>query len=164
MTTAPDTDSVRWLTADQQHAWRSYLEASQLLLAQLDKELRESRGLALGEYELLVRLSEQPNFSMRMARLAAEVAISRSRLTHIVSRMEARGLLGRSTTTGDGRGVLCTMTDAGYRLLVDAAPSHVASVRNHFIDRIDADGLDALGQAMDDVASRLRRVRCIERD
>lgn len=148
----------------QQHAWRNYLEASQLLMAQLDKELRETHQLAIGEYELLVRLSEQPEHSMRMARLAAEVAISRSRLTHIVSRMESRGLLARSTTCGDGRGVLCTMTDAGYRLLEDAAPSHVTSVREHFIDRTDDAHLDACGEAMEGIVTHLRHVRRIDRE
>lgn len=155
---------VRWLTPAQQHAWRDYLEASQLLTAQLDKEIRASHQLAIGEYELLVRLSEQQDWSMRMARLAAEVAISRSRLTHIVSRMEGRDLLRRSTTCGDGRGVLCTMTDAGYRLLVDAAPSHVMSVREHFVDCIGDDQLETIGRAMEEIVTRLRHVRRIDRD
>lgn len=154
---------TRWLDAGEYRAWRNFLEASQLLQAQLDTELREQHDLSISEYGLLVRLSETNEHMMRMSRLAAEAAVSRSRLSHLVARMERRGLVERVPFTEDGRGITCELTEAGYRLLVAAAPSHVESVRRHFIDRLDTDQVDPLGKAMTDIATRLREVRRIER-
>src|SRR5699024_3307251 len=120
----------RWLSAVDQRAWRSYLSGSQLLSAQLDKELREKHGIGLPEYEILVRLSEHEDRTMRMALLATDTTMSRSRLTHSVARMEKRGLLERSAIAEDGRGVNCVMTEAGWQLLRTVAPDHVAGVRD----------------------------------
>lgn len=138
---------VNWLTASEQLSWRNFLESMHLLLEQLDRELRAGKGLTLSEYEVMVRLSEQPQLSMRMARLAAEIAMSRSRLTHIVSRMEKRGLLRRSSDATDGRGIVCSLTPEGMRVLEDAAPLHVGGVRTHLVDKLSEEELATLGQA-----------------
>lgn len=136
----------RWLSAVDQRAWRSYLNGSQLLSTQLDKELREKHGIGLPEYEILVRLSEHDDRTMRMALLATDTTMSRSRLTHSVARMEKRGLLERSAIPEDGRGVNCVMTEAGWQLLQAAAPDHVAGVRSHLVDLLDPEEMETLGR------------------
>ena len=136
----------RWLSAVDQKAWRSYLNGSQLLSTQLDKELREKHGIGLPEYEILVRLSEHEERTMRMALLATDTTISRSRLTHSVARMEKRGLLERSAIPEDGRGVNCVMTEAGWQLLQTAAPDHVSRVRSHLVDLLDPEEMEILGR------------------
>ena len=90
------TTTTRWLTAQQQHAWRAYLVATTLLTERLDRDLREQHELSLPEYEILVRLSEAPRRQLRMAMLAESVSHSRSRVTHTVARMEQAGLVRRS--------------------------------------------------------------------
>lgn len=138
---------TQWLDTGEQLSWRNFLESVHLVLEQLDRELRAGKGLTLSEYEVMVRLSEQPGRAMRMANLAAEIAMSRSRLTHIVTRMEKRELLRRSSDANDGRGIVCTMTDTGMRALEDAAPVHVEGVRRHLIDLLTPEELDTFGQA-----------------
>lgn len=145
----------RWLTSDQQAHWRAYLVGSARLTSALDAQLEADAGLSLSEYEVLVRLSEVPDRSKRMSRLADEVVHSRSRLTHTVSRMEARGLVERVRCSEDGRGVNCAMTDAGWRTLVDAAPGHVAAVREFLVDLLTDEQFAALGEAMSVVADAL---------
>lgn len=148
-TRAPrDHDGVRWLTADEQRAWRAYRDGTARLLDVLAHELEEDSGLSLGEYEVLVRLSEAPQRTLRMSELAGELAHSRSRLTHTVRRMEAAGLVERAPCLEDARGVNCTMTETGWRRLVDAAPSHVESVRRHLVDVLTPVQMQALGEAM----------------
>jgi DNA-binding MarR family transcriptional regulator len=98
-TTAPP--AARWLTDDQQRAWRAYLLGSAVLSERLDAQLRD-HGLDLAEYEILVTLSEAADRQLRMAELADAVHQSRSRLTHTVTRMEKRGLIERSTCPVDG--------------------------------------------------------------
>lgn len=136
----------RWLTDSDQRAWRSYLNGSQLLTAELDKEIREKDGIGLPEYEILVRLSEHEGHTMRMAQLATGTTMSRSRLTHSVARMEKKGLLERSAIPEDGRGVNCVMTEAGWQLLQTAAPDHVAGVREHLVDLLEPEEMATLGR------------------
>jgi len=154
--TAPaDPTSVRWLDATQQRAWRAFVVGSTLLMERLDRDLREAFGIALPEYEILVRLSEVPERRLRMSVLADSMCHSRSRITHTVRRLEQRGLVDRVACDLDGRGVEAVMTDAGYDLLVRAAPLHVASVRRHFLDVIDEDDFAATGRAFEAVADGL---------
>ena len=115
--------TTRWLDADQQQAWRAYLVGTTLLMERLDRDLRENHDLSLPEYEILVRLSEAPERMLRMAELADAVKNSRSRITHTIARMEREGLVERRQCAADGRGVLAILTDKGYAMLVDAAPS-----------------------------------------
>jgi DNA-binding MarR family transcriptional regulator len=148
----------QWLDAEQQAAWRAWLEGSALLEDALGRDLVEV-GLTFSEYDILVQLSEQEDRSLRMSELAGLVLHSRSRLTHTVSRMEARGLVRREPCEEDKRGVRCTMTEAGMQALVAAAPHHVGSVRQHLVDVLDRDEFLALGAAMAKVRDRLRPTR-----
>lgn len=147
---APDA-RARWLTKEQQVIWRSYLQGVARIDAHLDAELRPF-GLDLGEYEILVHLSESEGRSMRMSDLALAVRQSRSRLTHTVTRMEKKGLIARVACPEDRRGVIAQLTDRGYTLLVEAAPAHVRSVRECFVDVVTADDFAALGRAMQAVS------------
>src|SRR4051794_1415762 len=99
-----------------------------LLLDQLDDDLHRACNLSLVEYEILVRLSERDDRQMRMAQLADALAHSRSRVTHTVARMERAGLVLRTSSPEDGRGVIATLTDRGFELLSRIAPVHVSGV------------------------------------
>ncbi|WP_066582271.1 MarR family winged helix-turn-helix transcriptional regulator [Cellulomonas timonensis] len=157
-TTPPQADQaeVRWLTAEQQAQWRAFRDGNALLNDALARELDSDSGLSLGEYEVLVRLSEAPGRTMRMSELADGLAHSRSRLTHTIRRMEAAGLVERTACREDARGVNATMTEAGWQRLVAAAPGHVRAVREHLVDVLTADQLRALGSAMQAVTDALR--------
>lgn len=145
-------DDVAWLTPEQQAHWRAYLLGVARLNDVLGRQLEHDAGLSLSEYEILVRLSEADRWTLRMSDLAVSLRHSRSRLTHTVGRLESQGLVERLACPDDRRGVNCTMTDAGYALLVRSAPGHVRAVREHLVDRLTDDELRALGRAMSKVA------------
>ncbi len=145
MTATPEP--VQWLTAEQQVIWRAYLAGVSRINERLDAELRPF-GLDLGEYEILVNLSESDQLEMRMSELAERVRQSRSRLTHTVARMEAKGLILRKSCANDRRGVIAVLTAAGLTLLKSAAPNHVASVRLALVDAVEPADYEALGRAM----------------
>jgi DNA-binding MarR family transcriptional regulator len=147
---------VHWLTPDEQSHWRSFRDGTALLLDVLGRELDDDAGLSLGEYEVLVRLSEAPGRTLRMSELAGELAHSRSRLTHTIRRMELAGLVARTPCAEDARGVNCTMTDTGWDRIVGAAPGHVDAVRAYLVDVLSAEQLRGLGEAMGAVAQHLR--------
>jgi len=146
---------TRWLDADQQASWRAFAVGVTLLLDRLDADLQRTFDLSLTEYEILVRLSERPDRSMRMAQLADALAHSRSRVTHTVARMQTAGLVARTSSPEDGRGIVCTLTERGHDLLVEAAPVHVQGVRDYLVDIADPHDFAALGRVMNAVADEL---------
>lgn len=136
----------RWLDVEQQKVWRAYLLGSARLAERLDADLR-AFGLDLGEYEILVTLSEATDRRVRMSELAEAVHQSRSRLTHTISRMENAGLVDRASCPTDRRGVWAHLTDEGFRLLELAAPTHVEAVRRHFVEAMTPEDYAAVGRA-----------------
>jgi DNA-binding MarR family transcriptional regulator len=142
---APATGPApRWLDHAEQEAWRAWMYSSQLLQAQLDRELTRETGISMTYYEILVQLSEAPERRMRMSQLADECLSSRSRLSHAVARLEERGWIQRQTCPEDGRGQLAVLTDEGFAALEAAAPVHVASVRAHLFDQLSPAQVEAM--------------------
>jgi len=142
---------TRWLTAAEQRAWRAYLEATYLLFDTLDRQLQQDAGIPHGYYEILVRLSEAPDRQMRMSRLADLTRSSRSRLSHAVARLEERGWVERIDCPSDRRGQLAHLTDTGFAALEQAAPGHVETVHQTFIDPLSAEQiaqLETIGDAL----------------
>jgi len=155
---APRTHPPRWLTEEEQRAWRAYIRLAQLLMRQLDRDLHPF-GLSAHDYEILVELSEAPGHRLRMTELADRTTQSRSRLSHQVSRMETKGLVSREDCEGDKRGTFAVLTANGEAAIKTVAPSHVASVRAHFIDQVAPGDLTTLTDACEPVLDRLREVR-----
>jgi DNA-binding MarR family transcriptional regulator len=147
---------TRWLDADQQRAWRAYLAATQLLHAQLDRELQRDSGIPHAYYEILVRLSEAPDRVLRMSELAEAADSSRSRLSHAVARLENAGWVRRESCPTDRRGSFARLTDEGFAALAAAAPAHVESVRRHLVDRLTPEQLHQLEQISEVILAGLR--------
>lgn len=141
----PGPDPVAWLDEREARAWRGWLAASELLRAQMGRDLLVDSGLSEADYVVLVYLSETEEHRVRMSDLAAALRWSKSRLSHQVARMEARGLVAREGCGSDGRGAFAVLTDAGLTQLQAAAPAHVASVRSHFMDLLGPDEVETLG-------------------
>lgn len=148
-----------WLTQEQQVSWRAFLGGITVLMDQLDRDLRTHHDLSLGEYEILVRLSEAPGRSIRMAELAAAVAHSRSRVTHTISRLERDGIVRRDQCSEDGRGVSAVLTDHGFSVLEKAAHTHVTGVHDYLIENAPADEFATLGRIMERVTQTLHGKR-----
>lgn len=135
---------ARWLTPEEQRAWRAYLESSKVLFDALDRQLQREADMPHAYYEILVRLSEAPGRAMRMSELAEITQSSRSRLSHAVARLEERGWVVREEHPTDRRGQIATLTDAGFAVLAAAAPGHVATVRRLMIDLLSPEQLRQL--------------------
>lgn len=138
-------ESVQWLTAEEQVAWRAVVEFCGRIIDGMDVDVAPF-GLTGADYEVLVHLSEAQDHGLRMSELAARVLVSRSRLTYRVDRLEERGLVVRENCETDRRGFIARLTDAGMELLSVVAPHHVAGVRARLVDRLDDDEFLELGR------------------
>ena len=148
----------RWLTDDEQQAWRATVNLSQLLFRQLDRDLNV-HGLNSRDYEILVELSEAPDHRLRMTDLADATSQSRSRLSHQISRMENRGLVRRDDCEGDKRGTFAVLTKEGMNTIERVAPHHVETVRRHFIDRLSPHQLEEVRSSFQPIVDYLRKIR-----
>jgi DNA-binding MarR family transcriptional regulator len=135
---------TRWLNAQEQQTWRTFLSASKLVFEQLDRELQRDTGIPHAYYEILVRLSEAPDRALRMSALADRSQSSRSRLSHAVARLEENGWVTRESCAEDKRGQTARLTDQGFAALESAAPAHVESVRTRIFDPLTPEQQDAL--------------------
>ncbi|GAA4607738.1 MarR family transcriptional regulator [Actinoplanes octamycinicus] len=134
---------ARWLTADEERAWRAFLRVMVAVRTGMARDLA-ALDLSEPDYEVLSTLSEHPGHTCTLGEQADKMGWSRSRLSRHATRMEARGLLRRAPDPADGRGCLLVLTEHGLAVLGSAAPAHVASVRHHFIDRLAPDDLAAI--------------------
>ena len=145
----------RWLDEREARAWRGYARMQAQLSARLHRSLQRRTGLSLSDYEVLVHLSEAPDGHLRSFQLSAALQWEKSRLSHHLTRMEARGLVSREECSSDGRGAFVVLTAAGRAAIEAAAPTHVADVRETFIDVLTPAQLDALAEIAETVLERL---------
>lgn len=148
-------DGTRWLDADEQRTWRAFLEASQLLVERLDRQLQREAGLSHADYELLARLSEAPGRRLRMSELASCTLFSRSRLSHAVARLERDGMVRRQSCPSDGRGTFAVLTPEGLDAVTRAAPAHVEEVRRQVFDHLSPAQVQELHRISDAIRQRL---------
>ncbi|TDC75959.1 MarR family winged helix-turn-helix transcriptional regulator [Streptomyces hainanensis] len=151
------TAETRWLNSDELAAWLANSAIMISLPAALDARMQREAQLTFFEYMVLSVLSEQPARTMQMSALAARTAASLSRLSHVVGRLEKRELLARNRIPGSGRRTAATLTEAGFEVVVAAAPGHVAAVREYLIDDLEPQDLVALrriGAAVDAAIKR----------
>ncbi|MFR9777907.1 MarR family winged helix-turn-helix transcriptional regulator [Micromonospora sp. MS34] len=148
-------DETRWLTDEEQQVWRRLVHLVTVLPAALDAQLQRDADLTHFEYLVLAILSETPGRSRRMSDLAGVVNGSQSRLSHLVGRLERRGLVHRQRSAEDGRGSVAVLTDAGYDVVVAAAPGHVDRVRSLVFDPLSPEQARELGGALGAMLGRI---------
>ena len=150
-----DDAPVEWLTDAEVSSWLSVVRMMTWLPWSIDHQLRRDSNLSMVEYQVMARLSQQPERTLRMGMLADLVNSSLSRLSHLVKRMEDRGLVRREPDPGDGRFINAILTDEGFEALAKAAPGHVAHVRSLVIDVLSPEQLRRLGLSADRIMSRI---------
>jgi DNA-binding MarR family transcriptional regulator len=129
-------DEPRWLTDEQQQAWRRFVEVLVKVPAALEAQLQRDAGLTHMGYIVMFTLSERPDRRLSMSRLAKDVSASLSRLSHVVARLEAQGWVRRERDPDDGRVQIAVLTDAGYTKVVSSAPGHAEAVQQLVFDRL----------------------------
>jgi len=144
-----------WLDDDELQVWRAFTLLVARLPSALESDLQQDSGLSFVEYYVLAGLSDAPDRTMRMSQLAIFAYSELSRLSHVMTRLERRGLVRREPDPTDGRFTNAILTDAGFALLVKAAPCHVASARALVVDALDRSELQHLGAISEKIVARI---------
>lgn len=153
--TSGDETPVPWLTEDERLTWLALHRVSILLPTELDRQLREDFSISFVEYYVLVMLSEQEDRTLRLTKLAVLVNAELSRLSHLIGRLERRGLVRREADPTDARCTNAVLTDAGLTHLQAAAPEHVRTVRRVVFDSLKPAEQHALRRALRRILSNL---------
>lgn len=144
-----------WLDADEQEAWRAFIETVFDLHGALESDLAPTE-LTLGDYQVLVALSESADQSMRMCDLAVKLQLSPSGLTRRLDGLVRRGDVARAPSEHDRRVMLAVLTESGRHHLEQAAPVHVRSVRARLFDHVRRSDVAALQRVFGAVRLALR--------
>ena len=142
-------DNVRWLNSEELRAWKKFVAVVELLPGVLDSQLQRDAELSHFEYFVMAMLSEAPDRTLRMTGLASATNATLPRLSHVVSRLEKRGLIERTPCIEDRRATNARLTDNGFEKVVETAPGHVTNVRENVIDPLTAEDVDDLDRIMD---------------
>jgi DNA-binding MarR family transcriptional regulator len=159
-------DESPWLTPDQQEVWRGWLAMSAQLPIALHRQLQEESGLSLPDVDILVQLTEAApeagapggpagEGKVRVGDLASALHWERSRVSHQVRRMEARGLVTREECPDDGRGNFVVLTPAGRAAMAAAAPGHAQTVRRLIFDALSPQELATFKRILAKVMNNL---------
>jgi DNA-binding MarR family transcriptional regulator len=142
---------TKWLTAEERAAWVRLIAIVELLPGALDRQLREDSELTHFEYFALAMLSEAPDRQLRMTGLAERTNATLPRLSHVVKRLEGRGLMERFPCAEDRRVTNVRLTRTGWERVVRVAPGHVENVRRLVLDALTPEQIDqlhAIGDAL----------------
>jgi DNA-binding MarR family transcriptional regulator len=148
---------TRWLNDDELRAWLKLAGVMLKLAPSLDSQLQRDCDLTHFDYLCLAMLSEEDDRTLRMSGLAARVNASLSRLSHVVSKLEGRGLVRRSPCPDSRRVTLVSLTDEGWQHLVKAAPGHVETVRTLVFDGLSAEDVAALDRIAGHIVERIEQ-------
>lgn len=149
------TDDTRWLSTEESAAWVRLVALAELLPGALDAQLLRDAQITHFEYAALMALAAAPDRTMRMTALAARTNATLPRLSHVARRLEDRGLIRRFPCPEDRRATNATITDAGIRLIDEAAPGHVETVRQNVLDALTPEQLRQLYEIAGAVLTRL---------
>ena len=146
--------ATKWLNPDEMAAWRAFVTSSGMLLRSIEKDLAPY-GLDLGDYQLLVMLSEADDNRLRMCDLADNLSLTRSGLTRRMDGVLKKKLVSRVQSTDDGRVAYAQLTPKGVDCLKNVAPHHLKSVRGRMIDLLSAAEIKSIATAFQKIAKNL---------
>ena len=139
--------------------WKAYRDVYQGLSEVLQDQLLRDAGLSGSEYPVLVALSYAPGGVMRAREICSELGWDRSRLSHLVGRMENRGLVAREECSDDARGTMVRLTDTGRAAVEDAAPEHSEAIRRYFFNLLSKSERETLATVFERVLENIARAK-----
>lgn len=127
--------------------WHQFLESSQVLFPALNDRLLQALQLTLTDVVLLDLIAKSPGGSVPLRMLGEAFALLPSRVTQLVTRLEAQNLVRRGPDYGDRRRVVATVTVHGRARLAPALVVYAREIRRTYLDPMTHQQAIALGDA-----------------
>ncbi|CAM5320590.1 MarR family winged helix-turn-helix transcriptional regulator [Streptomyces canus] len=148
-------ETVRWLTPEEQRAWRGFVRLHERLGGRLGRLLQSESNVSPADFAVLVHLTDTPEGRQRYQDLARALEWEKSRMSHHIARMAGRGMVVREECLEDARGAFVVITDVGRAAVEAAAPRHVEAVRELFLDHVTPAELRVLAEISERVIGKL---------
>ena len=155
MSEVSEIDATEW------QLWHDFATMHRDLMRELDRRLQRDAGISQGDYGVMLTLFQAPDRRLRPGELGEAIAWEKSRLSHQLTRMVARGLVERVECDTDGRGSWVVLTRDGRRALLGAMRDHASAIRGLFLDvlqpdekRMIADVAARVGERLDEEPAR----------
>jgi DNA-binding MarR family transcriptional regulator len=129
-------------------AWIALVRGHSALVRELNAQLLAQHGLTISDYEVLLRLANAPERSMRRVDLAESVLLTPSGITRLLDGLERCGHVERGSCDTDRRVTYAVLTDQGQEKFTEARESHLADVRELFTGRFSDDELGTLAELL----------------
>lgn len=142
-------------TREELQVWRDFIETTEVLRSRLAGQMQNDSGLSLGEYKVLLALTEAPDRRYRPSALAQKIGWERSRLSHQLRRMESRALVERVECEADSRGAEVVITRAGTEAFRDASVPHLRHIRKIFVDALESEQLEQIATITQSLRAQL---------
>jgi DNA-binding MarR family transcriptional regulator len=152
VTDATGTSPEEWAV------WRAFLAAHAQLSREIDRRLRRDYDIGQGEYGALAAILDAPGRRLRIGELAELLGWEKSRASHLVTRMEERGLVARQESADDRRATDIVPTRLGVRTLTHAARRHAADVRSVFFSQMTSEERDVVATVLTRILQNLEAV------
>ncbi|WP_406503287.1 MarR family winged helix-turn-helix transcriptional regulator [Streptomyces sp. NBC_01602] len=117
-------------------------------LREIEHELAEHHRLSISELDTLVNI---PLKGTRLHELKDRVVLTQSAVSRLCDKLADRGLITRSPLEEDARGAMIHLTDAGRKVLRNAACTNAEVVERTFADRLSQTQLESLHEILDQV-------------
>jgi DNA-binding MarR family transcriptional regulator len=148
------------MTEEDWRLWRAFSSMNRAVAREIDRQLQRDAGISNADYSVLVSLFETKEHRLRTGELAEVLSWEKSRVSHQIARMEARGLVERTECVEDGRGTWVTLTHEGRRATLGATRAHAAKLREVFFDLLGDDEKEAFGAASRRVLDKISGPAC----
>lgn len=144
--TRPDITAT--LSETERSLWFAWKRAHEVIRTRVAEDVHAATGLSDADVAILIHTADAAG-PLRQNLLTTRLGWDRTRVSHHVSRMEARGLVQRQKL---GDGVEVRLTATGQRVVDDVQPIHALAVRQHLIEPFTPEQVAHLREALDRIS------------
>jgi DNA-binding MarR family transcriptional regulator len=124
--------------------WQDFLATHRLIVGRLEERTLRDHQLPLAWFDVLIHLADRPGMRLRQCELRDRLLLSESGVSRLLVRMAAAGLVTRSPSDEDRRGVEVAITEQGCTALTAVTPILLDLVKSLFSGRLTATDRTAL--------------------
>lgn len=151
----PAMAEPRALEAEEWQLWDLWMRAQRLLMRELERGLQHDCGISKAEFSVLVTLRQATGDQMRVGELADALDWEKSRVSHLLTRMEGRALVTPVHGEGSARRLGVRLTAKGRDTAERAVERHGGNIRRHFLDALSPAQAEAVRSWSEQTVERL---------